>query len=212
MTSCPCGCYDVQFNDKQAAYDLKRYRRKGPDKTTRLLLDALRSAGVQGSSILDIGGGIGAVHHELLDAGAATATHVDAAAPYIQAAREEVTRRGHVDRVRFLHGDFVALAPELAPADVVTLDRVICCYPDMEHLVAASASRARQLYGTVFPRDIWPVKVLIAAFNLFKRFQRSAFRSYIHPEAAIDAAVQRQGLTPRAVRRTLMWRVTVYAR
>jgi magnesium-protoporphyrin O-methyltransferase len=212
MTGCACGCYDAQFNDKQARYDLKRYRRKGPDKTTRLLLDALRSAGVQGSSLLDIGGGIGAVHHELLDAGVETATHVDAATPYLHAARDEATRRGHTDRVQFLHGDFVTLASALAPADVVTLDRVICCYPDMQLLVDASASRARRLYGTVFPHDTWPIKLLIAAFNLFKRIQGSAFRSYIHPVAAIDAVVRGQGLTPRSIRRTLMWRVTVYAR
>jgi magnesium-protoporphyrin O-methyltransferase len=114
--------------------------------------------------------------------------------------------------VRFLHGDFVALAPEIAPADIVTLDRVICCYPDMERLVAASASRARRLYGAVFPRESWLLKLAFTAGNLLRRLRGSAFRTYLHSTGAIDSAVQRQGLRQRSVRDTFLWRVAVYAR
>ena len=212
MNCCQHGCYESQFDDKRATTDLKRYRRKGPDKTTRLLLDALRTEGVQGMSVLDVGGGVGIVHHELLTAGARTAVHVDAAAPYIRAAEQEAARRGHAERVSFLHGDFVAFASEIVPADVVTLDRVICCYPDMERLVAASASRARHLYGAVFPRESWTLKVAFALGNLFRRVRGSAFRTYLHSTRAIDSAVQRQGLRPRSDRDTFLWRVAVYAR
>jgi SAM-dependent methyltransferase len=212
MSCRDCGCYDTLFDDKHAAKDLKRYRRKGPDKTTRLLLGALKAEGVEGLTVLDVGGGVGAVHHELLTAGAETAVHVDAAAPYLEAAKEETARRGHAARVRFLRGDFVALAAEIAPADVVTLDRVICCYPDMEQLVAASASRARRLYGAVFPRETWLLRALVPAGNLFQRVRGSAFRGYLHPTRAIDAAVRREGLRPRSVRDTIVWRVAVYSR
>lgn len=212
MTGCGCGSYDALFNAKRAARDLKRYRRKGPDKTTRLLLDALRSAGVQDASVLDVGGGIGVVHHELLAAGAVSAVHVDAATPYISAAAEEAARRGHAQRVRFLHGDFVTLAPEIPAAEVVTLDRVICCYPDMGQLVAASASRARRLYGAVFPRETRLSKALVTLANLFFRIRRTAFRTYLHPLRAIDAAVQREGLRLHSVRDTLLWRIAVYVR
>lgn len=152
-------CYDDQFNGKVAATELEKYRRKGADKTTRLLVEALKTEGVDGMSLLDVGGGIGAVHHELLAAGAATAVHVDAAAPYIEAAAQESARRGHTGRVTFLRGDFVTLAPDLPSVDVVTLDRVICCYPDMEALVAGSASKAGRLYGAVFPRERWLMKL-----------------------------------------------------
>jgi SAM-dependent methyltransferase len=212
MSGCACGCYDTQFNEKQARGDLKRYRKKGPKKTTRLLLDALRSEGVEAASVVDIGGGIGAVHHELLAAGAETAVQVDASAPYIRAAKEESARRGHIERVRFVCGDFVALAPEIASADVVTLDRVICCYPDMERLVAASASRARRLYGAVFPRETALIKIGIWLENLYLRVRSRAFRGYLHPPAAIDAALRAQGLTRRSVQRTIAWEIVVYAR
>jgi 2-polyprenyl-3-methyl-5-hydroxy-6-metoxy-1,4-benzoquinol methylase len=212
VSSCRCECYESQFDDKHAAKDLKRYRRRGPDKTTRLLLDGLKMQGVQGASLLDIGGGVGVVHHELLAAGAQAAVHVDATASNIRAAEEEATHRGHAGRVTFLHGDFVALAPEIPLADVVTLDRVICCYPDMEQLVAASASHARRLYGAVFPRERWFLESFLALGNFVRRMRGNAFRTYVHPIHAIDAALQRQGLTASYVHDTFVWRVSVYSR
>jgi hypothetical protein len=47
-----------QFDDRQAKADLRSYRKKGPDRSTPLLLDALRAEGVEGASLLDIGGGV----------------------------------------------------------------------------------------------------------------------------------------------------------
>jgi magnesium-protoporphyrin O-methyltransferase len=94
----------------------------------------------------------------------------------------------------------------------VTLDRVICCYPDMERLVAASAAKAQRLYGAVFPREFRPLKALLALQNWIWRLRGNPFRAYIHSTAAIDAAVRRQGFTPRSVLDTLVWRVAVYAR
>ena len=206
MPACSCAstdCYDAKFDERLADEDLRSYRSKGPSATTRFLLDALRAEGVEDASLLDVGGGVGVIQHELVDAGVRHAVHVDAARPYVRTAREEAGRRGHADRATFLHGDFVARAPEVEPADVVTLDRVICCYPDMEPLVAASAARARRLYGIVVPRDAWWVRAGDAVGNLRRRMQRSAFRTYIHPLAAIDAAIRRQ---------TLTWQMSLYGR
>jgi 2-polyprenyl-3-methyl-5-hydroxy-6-metoxy-1,4-benzoquinol methylase len=212
MTCCSHERFESTFDERRATKQLKRYRRRGPDKTTRMLLDALRAAGIHDASVLDVGAGIGIVHHELLADGARSAVHVDAARPQTGVAREEATRRGHAERVTFVHGDFVALADEILPADVVTLDRVICCYPDMERLVAASASKARRLYGAVFPRQRGAVQIMAALGNFVWRLRGNPFRSYIHPTAAIDAAVRRQGFMPRSVLDTFLWRVAVYAR
>lgn len=212
VSCCGCESYQSQFGDRHAARDLKRYRKRGPDTTTRLLLDALKEEGVGGASLLDVGAGIGIVHHELLAVGAKDAIHVDATAPHIRIAKEEAARRGHAGRVTFLCGDFVSLARDIPPADVVTLDRVICCYPDMELLVSQSASRARRLYGAVFPRDRWVVRAVAALGNFARRLTGNAFRTYIHPVRDIDAALQKEGLRARTVRDTIAWRVAVYAR
>jgi magnesium-protoporphyrin O-methyltransferase len=215
VPACQCGsteCYDAKFGDRTAGEDLRRYRRDGPDRTTRLLLDALRAEGVEGASLLDVGGGVGVIQHELMAVGVRRAVQVDAARPYIRAARQEAERRGHADRATFLHGDFVVLAAEIEPADVVTLDRVLCCHPDMEALVAASASRARRLYGIVVPRDAWWVRAGDRAANAVRQLRRDRFRTYVHAVAAIDAAARRQGLGRRVTRRTAVWEVAVYAR
>ena len=212
MSCCHCQAAETVFDARVATKELRQYRRRGPRKTTRLLLDALKQAGVAGRTLLDVGGGIGVLQHELLRAGAARAGGVEASAAYLAAAREEAVRRGHADRLRLHHGDFVALAPRLPPADIVTLDRVLCCYPDLPALVGRSAAHARQLYGLVYPRDTWWVRVGLALENLALRVRRTPFRAYAHPTAAVDALVRGQGFTPRCSRRTLIWQVVVYGR
>jgi 2-polyprenyl-3-methyl-5-hydroxy-6-metoxy-1,4-benzoquinol methylase len=112
----------------------------GPESATRELIDAIRDEGVEGASVLDIGAGVGAVHITLLDAGAATAVDLDASREYMATARGEAERRGLAGRVEYRYGDVVELAAELPPADIVTLDSVICCYPYLPALLRAAVA------------------------------------------------------------------------
>ena len=204
--------FDRQFDARHAAAKLRAYRQKGPAGRTRALIEALAAGGIDGQTVLDIGGGVGAVHHELLRSGAATAVDVDASHAYISAAREEAERQGHADRVRYLAGDFVALADEVDPADLVTLDRVICCYADMAALVGRSATLARRRYGLVYPRDSWLGRVGVAFENAWFRLSRSPFRVYVHRTADVDAIVAAHGLVKRLRRTTLIWQLAIYER
>ena len=43
MNCCQCQGIELEFNRQTALKDLKRYQKKGPDKTTRILLDALKA-------------------------------------------------------------------------------------------------------------------------------------------------------------------------
>jgi hypothetical protein len=96
---------------------------------------------------------------------------------------------------------------------VVTLDRVICCYPDMEALVGRSADRALRLYGLVYPRDRWWVAAGLRMTNLAMRIARRAFRAHLHRTSAVDAVARRHGLTPRLSRPIgPVWQLVVYAR
>jgi magnesium-protoporphyrin O-methyltransferase len=212
VTCCQCEAIEREFGRDNAEKELRRFRRRGPIPTTRALIDALRDQGVDGASVLDIGGGIGAVHHVLLDAGASSAMHIDVSPDYLALSRDESLRLKHGERVQFLRGDFVQLACTTSPADVVTLDRVICCYPDMEQLVSASAAKARRLYGAVYPREVWWVRVAVSLANAFMRLRRSAFRMFLHSPAAIDRVLRQTGLEPRSVQRKFFWEIAVYAR
>ena len=159
MTCSQCQGIEDLFSEAYVAGELKRYRKRGPDKTTRILIEALKKEGVKGETLLDIGGGLGAIQHELLQAGVQSATDIEASNAYFNAVKEETARRGYADRVDYRHGNFVELADEVPPADIVTLNRVICCYPELEKMVNLSASRAGKLYGLVYPRTDWWMKI-----------------------------------------------------
>ena len=204
--------YDRQFDARHAADKLRAYRRNGPAAMTRHLIDALAAGGVVGLTVLDIGGGVGAVHHELIRAGAAHAVDVDASRAYIAASMEEAQQQGHLDRMRYLGGDFVRLADDVEPADLVALDRVICCYPDVKALVARSSALARRRYGLVYPRDTWLARVGIAIENLGHRLSGSPFRAYVHRTAEVDAILAAHGFVARARRSNLVWQMAVYER
>lgn len=216
MTCCQCEGIEELFNVAAAKRTLKRFRRRGPDRTTRLLIDglnqALASDNRSATTLLDVGAGIGAIHHVLLTNHVARAVHVDASTAHLAAAREETERRGHSARVEFLRGDFVAIADQVAPAEVVTLDRVICCYHDMPRLVRLSAERARHLFGAVYPRGTAFMRVSIAAMNIVMRLKRSPFRSFQHDPVEIDGALRAMGLERRWMRRTFAWEIVVYER
>ena len=200
------------FNSKVARRELARYRRRGPLKTTGILLEALRAEGVQGKTLLDIGGGIGAIQHELLAAGAARVVNVDASPAYQEAARREAEARGTLERIEFYAGDFVEVAPALPAADVVTLDRVICCYPDMPALVGASAEHARVLWAAVFPRENRLMRFGLRVINFVQRLRRSAFRVYGHARQEVERELRARGFRERVYRQTVLWQVMVWAK
>ena len=208
---CACGGAN-EFGEAEARRSLRTYRRSGPPRTTAWLIDGLRAGGVDGLTVLDIGAGVGAVHLELLASGAAAATDVDGSAAFVAVAREEAVRQGTADRVRHEVGDFVAMADEIASADIVALDRVVCCYPNMEALVRQSVAHARRRYGLVYPRDQWWIRAGSGLLNGVARLTRQKVRAYIHRTAAVDALVRSAGFAPRLRRSNLFWQVAVYER
>jgi 2-polyprenyl-3-methyl-5-hydroxy-6-metoxy-1,4-benzoquinol methylase len=210
MQEC-CAALQQMFDEKTARRQLRRYRRRGAARSTRLLLEALEQAG-PGESLLDIGGGIGVIQDALLHDGVRVATAVDASAAYLAAAEQLAVERGYRARLQLLHADFVSAAAAVPAADTVTLDRVICCYPDVDSLVSLSAARARRLYGIVLPRETALSRFGLRLGNAFLRLSGSAFRAYIHPLQKIEAILLAEGLRPVARRQTLVWSIRAYAR
>lgn len=212
MPCSQCQGIEAEFNRRLAERELRRFRRRGPTRQTRLLLADLEPAVTPDSTILDIGGGVGAIHHEMLDAGAISAVHVDASSAYIAAAREEATRLHHLEGVEFVEGDFVELAPSIAPADIVTLDRVICCYPDMPALVGQAADKARVVLGAVYPPNAWWIRIAVRCINYFMRLRDSPFRVFAHPPEAIEAELKKHGLERATRQRTIAWEIATFRR
>ena len=212
MPCCQGQNYDRLFDHRAATRQLRAYRRKGPGGATGRLLRAVQARAERGASVLDIGGGVGVLQHELARAGAERVTSVDASTAYLQAARSEAERLGYLPRWQSIEGDFVEVAARVPSADVVVLDKVICCYPDMPALVRASAAKARRLYAIVVPKDRWWIRLGVAIMNAVLSLLRLGFRSFIHPLPAIDREAAGQGLALHHQDSGLIWTVRLYRR
>jgi hypothetical protein len=210
--SCCQPDYDAAFDAKSARRQLLAYRRSGPQGTTRRLIEAIKTDDVPRATVLDVGAGIGVIGLELLPAGAAAVTNVDAARAYVAVGSREIERRGLSDRATFHHGDFVAVAARFEPADIVTLHRVVCCYGDWGALVDACTIRTRRLLGLVYPNDRWWVRFAIRCGNLMLRLSGRSFRGYVHPERRIDQRIRAAGFEPRLHHRGWAWQTVVYKR
>ncbi|MFX1300121.1 MAG: methyltransferase domain-containing protein, partial [Promethearchaeota archaeon] len=186
-----CITIDEHFDQNYVAKELQLYRNKGAEKTTQVLIDALIAEGVSDMTLLDIGGGVGAIQHELLRAGVSSCISVEASSAYIEAAKEEAQRQGHVKSIIHQYGNFVDLAADIPQCDIVTLDRVICCYPNVEELVEKSSALAGKLYGLVYPLNNRKVRFLGVLENLIYRLHRSSFRYFVHSTEVVEDIVCR---------------------
>ncbi len=200
------------FGPDRAEADLRRYRRKGPDPSTRLILEELRRLPIQGKTLLDVGGGIGVLGLELLASGAGRVVQVEASSAYLEVSQRQFMERGWTDRWQPVHADFAALGEPSYAADVVTLDRVVCCYPDYKALLGRACARAANVLALSFPRDRWYVRASIALENLWRSVTRNSFRAFVHSPERLAAMMEQSGLRRVAQRGTGMWVVEIYRR
>ena len=209
----PCNCCEITdsaFTEAEARSELRSYRKRGPEKHTELLLNAIRSLPLKNADLLDIGGGIGVIHHELLENVARQATHVDASSAYLKKAKEEAARRGHGERVNFIHADFTDVASQLPKADIVTLDRVVCCYPDFRGLLKAAAEHSRHALALTYPRETWYLRFGLRVINFFQGLRKDPFRVFLHSIAEMDALLRREGFERVRLRRLFVWEMALY--
>lgn len=195
--SCPCCTppseYRRFFNRRLARHDARRYRRRGLPATARGLV-AL-AGDVTGASVLEIGGGIGTLELELLEAGAARGTNVELSGGYEEAAASLLSEHRLGNRVERRVADFVVEEGVVEPHDVVVLHRVVCCYPDVDALVEAAAAHTGRRLLLTYPRDRALSRLGVRAVNLWLRLTGCGFRTYAHPLERIAAAAERRGLS-----------------
>jgi magnesium-protoporphyrin O-methyltransferase len=179
-----------------------------------MLLDGIRESGIDigQSTLLDVGGGIGAIPFELFSDGLKHAVNIDASIPYQQVARREAEERNLLHQTEYHYGDASELAPRLQDTDIVTLDRVICCYPEPEKLIPATASKSRRVYGVVYPKVRYLTNFVFWAGNLWFRLRGIAFRTYLFPPEYINSLIRKQGFTLFKQQQTFLWHVATYIR
>ena len=216
-TSRVAGCCDSRgcdgvFGERFARGLAKRYRRRGLRRTEQRIVDDIVARGVDGATVLEIGGGVGELQLELLRAGAARATNLELVDAYDVHARALATEAGLGDRIERRIVDIAADPQEVDPADVVVLHRVVCCYPDAERLLAAAADHANRLLVVSHPPRHAATLALLGLQNALLRVTGKTYRAYLHrPEFMVDV-VERHGLRVVGTHHGLVWHVLVLSR
>ena len=204
---CPSRDYQRFFNQRFARRLANRYRKRGLDKTARTMVQFLQGLGVEGASVLEIGGGVGEFQIELLKAGAARAQNLELSPAYQQQAHQLAGQAGVQGRIDWRLHDLAADPGAVAPADLVVLHRVVCCYPDYQRLLGVAADHARRALVFSYPPRNPLSRAFYGVFNLVMRLTRSSFRGFAHPPDEMLAVLEDHGLRRTYQHRSRIWQV-----
>ena len=200
------------FGPRFARRQARRYRRKGLNDTAQRMVDFLAERGVEGATVLEIGGGVGEIQLELLRRGARRTTNLELVDAYDPVARKLIAEAGVADRVERRLIDIATAPDEVEPADVVVLHRVVCCYPDYERLLGAAAEHARRLLVFSYPDRKPLLRAALAVQNAALRLVGRKFRAFAHPPAAMLDVLARHGFRPTYEHHSPVWQVAGLAR
>ena len=210
MTCEHCCGADKLFDLKGAKKELKKYVKSGPSRVTKKLIQALSTFDKNDKKLLDIGGGIGAIAWHFHENGISQTTDVDASSGYLQVAGEYAQSRGWGSTSFFRQGDFTDVADDLDTFDFVTMDKVVCCYPDYELILKNALAKSRKVIALTFPLG-GPIAQLFRWMgSIYLRFQKNPFRPYIHSHEKIEKYIVTSGFRPVHQSIAFPWRVWVF--
>jgi magnesium-protoporphyrin O-methyltransferase len=206
----PCSCcagesLDI-FGERSARRALRRYLRKGlGGSDAPRIADWAAEQGLDGATVLEVGGGIGQIQVELVRRGAAYGTVVEVVAGYEDAARELATATGIADRTTFVLTDLVETPDAVEPADIVVMRRVVCCTPAGPAVLAAAAGLTNRTLLASYPRDRAGVRVVARVQNGLLALMRKRFRTFVHSPGELERAAETHGLRLSRVERGFVW-------
>jgi magnesium-protoporphyrin O-methyltransferase len=182
------------FGDRFARGLARRYRRRGLGRVEQRIVDFCADRGLDGATVLEIGGGVGELQLELLRRGAVKATNLELVDSYDEEAHALAASAGMADRVHRRQLDIAATPDEVEPADIVVLHRVVCCYPDYQRLLTAAAEHARSVLVFSHPPRNAVTRALVGSENAWFRLTGNSFRTFSHPPQAMVEVARSRGL------------------
>lgn len=178
------------------------------------LRDALLPFRVSGRTVLEAGCGRGTLLLELLRAGASRATGVDLSPASIEEARRRVDAAELSADVELSVGDAARVA--LEPHDWVILDRVMCCYPDVDALLRNTIPAARGIYAFSVPESRGWRGTVARVAEWFETRWNGMFGSpcpgYVHDIPTIERALTGAGFRRAYSGRVRLWHLGIFER
>ena len=201
------------FDRKRAEKEAHAYLEKGANKRIKKLLAYFQDQAANPFTVLDIGCGVGGAHFELLKNGLAhRVVGIEASSHYISSARQIADSLKFANRVHYVQMDFAQSSDVIEAADIVILDRVICCYPLLENLLAPAARRATRYLAVSYPREDWWVRIFYRFSNIIRRLRKSEFFTYVHSHANVHEVASQNRLFPIYATYSGDWQITIFER
>lgn len=171
----------------------RRYRRKGLDENQLQIVKGLESLGIERSSLLEVGCGVGVLHQTLLEKGADRALGIDLAPKALELAGNRAREHKLDQKTEYKLGDFVEMHDTLDIADVTVLDKVVCCYPAPRELLGAAATCTRSAIALTYPRTHLLGELFNHIWNFGFWLFRSDFRGFMHDPQLIQQLIEDRG-------------------
>jgi magnesium-protoporphyrin O-methyltransferase len=205
-------CGTGSFFSRWSRFYAKRFRRGGLEPVQKYLLEGIRKQHTHGSTVLDIGCGVGSLHLTLLKDGAEHAIGVDMSEGMLREAKRFAHEFGLAEKTDYVAGDFTQLSPSIPESDVTILDKVVCCYEDVEQLVRTSTEKTGQTYALSHPKENLLMKMLFRGHMTLASIFHWSFHPFWHNWADVRSLVQSNGFEMAYENSTISWQVLVYKR
>jgi 2-polyprenyl-3-methyl-5-hydroxy-6-metoxy-1,4-benzoquinol methylase len=205
-----CGA-DLFFDAKTAKKQYKKYLKNGPAKVTKKLIVQLKKTNPKGT-LLDVGGGIGAIQWWFIDQGGKNTIGVDASTGYTALAKEHAIQNGFEERAHFIIGDFTEKAEVLPKVDHITLDKVICCYPDFEAILYLACTKTNNTVTFSYPMDGFIAVFFRGFMVLGMKLRGNPFKPFIHRVASVRTLMIKNGFELQYKELSFPWHIETYVK
>lgn len=190
----------------------KRFRKKGLEKGQKYLIEGISQHPISSKTILDIGCGVGGLHLNLLQQGAALAVGIDIAEGMINEARKLAGELGLESKTHYYVGDFVTMNGEIPLSDITVLDKVVCCYENVSALLQKSIAKTREIYALSFPTNNLIITFFFKIQIFVSKLLRFSFHPYWHDWEQMCEVIQSHGFREIYRNNTIVWSIRVYGK
>jgi magnesium-protoporphyrin O-methyltransferase len=204
-----CGA-DLFFDEKIANKEYKTYLKNGPSRVTSKIISQIEKVTIKGKSLVDVGGGIGAIQWWFLQNGGQETVDIDASSGYIKKAQEHANKNNWNNRTQFIMGNCTDVYDQVAPSEFITLDKVICCYPDYEEILEATCGKSKAYVSVSYPMDGLISNAIRALGALFFLLKKNPYRPYVHAVSSIRATFNTHGYERVAHDLAFPWHIETY--